>query len=131
MFEQYDVHNCTKIDDMKNISRLCSCDLSLDEKARPRTCFAGSYNSNRGFISRLQLRCKKQNLFRHQENKQLGSNIDVCVGSTSSRGWTYHSDNIPDEKYIPQDSSRSYPRWFERTVRYLFSKQLRKCFDLA
>ena len=133
MFQQYNVHNCNKIDDMKNISGPCSCDLSFDEKARPRNFVA--LHNNRGFISRFQSKCKNNFLFRHyddDENKQFDSNL-YHLGSTSDHGWTYHSDNITEEKHNQQYSTGggSYPRWFERSVRYLFSKQLRKCFDLA
>ena len=134
MFQQYNVQNCNKIDDTKNISGPCSCDLSFDEKAWTRNLT--SLHNNRGFISRFQSKCKNSFLFRHHDddNKQFDSNFDVYhLGSRSNHGWTYHSDTIQEEKYNEQYSpgEGSYPRWFERSVRYLFSKQLRKCFDLA
>ena len=126
MFEQNDVHNCNQIDDMKNISRSCSCDLSSDEKACPRNTVLQS----KGIFARLQSKCG--NTFTSDNHKkQFDSNFDVYFGNTCNDGWTYYSNTAPQEKYNQAHLSRSYPRWFERTVRYLFSKQLRKCFDLA
>ena len=54
MFEQYCVHhNCSKNDDMKNITRPCSCDLSFGEKACPRET---SY-CNTGISSKVNTKC--------------------------------------------------------------------------
>ena len=126
MFEQYGVHhNCNETDDMKNITRPCSCDLSFGEKACPR----GTISWNRRILSRVHTKCISNF---SNKSQRFESNFDNNYESESSNGWTYQSDIPSQQKYKnTQSTSRSYPAWFERTVRYLFSKQLRKCFDLA
>ena len=128
MFEQYDVHNCNKTDDMKNITRPCSCDLSFDKKARPRKRFL----DNTGLFSRLHSKCSFNNWIGDKRNARLDPKLDAYLGNKPNHVWTYHSGtNTSQERYSQQNPPGSYPRWFENTVRYLFSKQLRKCFDLA
>ena len=126
MFEQYNVHNCNKIDDMKNISSICSCDLSRKEKARPRKTFL----DKKGIISRLQSKCNGSLIFINR-NKGFDCPLDSNYDNKCNHGWAYFSNSALQDKCNQQTSSQPYPRWFERTVRYLFSKQLRKCFDLA
>ena len=126
MFEQYCVHhNCSKNDDMKNITRPCSCDFSFGEKACPRET---SY-CNTGISSTVNTKCISKYC---NKSERFESNFDIRYGSESESDLTYHSNVPPQYLYNNSKStSRSYPAWFERTVRYLFSKQLRKCFDLA
>ena len=126
MFEQYCVHhNCNKNNDMKNITKPCSCDLSFDEKACPRE--TSSWNTR--ILSHVH--SKSISSFGN-EPRQFESNFDNDYESELTNGWTYHS-SISSRHHCnnSKNTSRSYPAWFERTVRYLFSKQLRKCFDLA
>ena len=126
MFEQYCVHhNCNKNNDMKNITKPCSCDLSFNEKACPRE--TSSWNTI--IQPRVQTKC----IYNFgNKPKQFQSNFGDNCESELTNDWTYHS-NISSQHHCnnSKNASRSYPAWFERTVRYLFSKQLRKCFDLA
>ena len=126
MFEQYKVHNCSKIDDMKNISSISSCDLINGEKARPRKTFLG-----RGeIISPLQSKCNSKFFF-VTGSKKNDFSLNIDYEDKCSHDLAYFPNSAEQEKCNRQLSTGSYPRWFKRTVRYLFSQQLRKCFNLA
>ena len=127
MFKQSDVHYCNKIDDMKNNSGSYSCDLSFDGKTPQRKILF----RNSGIISRLH---PKSNNYPGSVSlgKGLEPKTNHYVESLSPTTGCQNNFNKRQQcKYEKQFTSESYPRWFEGAIRYLFSKQLRKCFNLA
>jgi hypothetical protein len=87
MFEQYGVHhNCNQTDDMKNITRPCSCDLSFGEKACPRETF--SWNTR--ILSRVHKKCISD---LSNETKRFESNFDINYESDKSNHYLIHSRN--------------------------------------
>ena len=126
MFKNNDVHNCSRDYNTKKISSLFSCDWIRKEKA----CLGKTVLSSASIISKLKLKRSESFIF-VDCNKVLDNQLDCrCIGEYNGVSGLSSSNRL-DDSCEQEHLSRPYPRWFEGAVRYLFSKQLRKCFNLA
>lgn len=126
MFKNDDVHNGSRNDKTKKISSFFSFDSIGKEKAWLEK------NLLRSTSIVSQLKSKRSGSFIFVDcNKELDNQLDSnCIGDYNDVS-AHLSNNRPEDRCKQGHHSRPYPRWFEHTVRHLFSKQLRKCFNLA